>query len=167
MVTIHTPTNCCACTAVAVESGSSKDDDDDPGRAHGYGPGSATRSRKTARSRDTITRQERSSKRQHTSSRQRSTHDVPHEELPLTENVPEVTVLTRVQTPSSNFVLSPCDRFDFEGSFVPFIDFSDIVVGDLLGIGRNGDVFETTYKGESVAVKQFDITKNLRPTRTK
>jgi hypothetical protein len=79
----------------------------------------------------------------------------------LAEDVVEVTELTRLQTPSSNFVLSPaCDHFDFEGSFVPFIDFSDIEVGDLLGTGRNGDVFETTCNGESVAVKQFDITKN-------
>jgi len=30
-----------------------------------------------------------------------------------------------------------------------------------MGVGRNGDVFESSYNGEEIAVKQFDLSKNF------
>jgi hypothetical protein len=65
--------------------------------------------------------------------------------------------LHRVETPDH------WPHFKFENDFVPFIEFATLTVGDPLGSGRNGDVFEATLpSGESVAVKQFDMTKNFK-----
>ena len=34
-------------------------------------------------------------------------------------------------------------------------------MSNAIGKGSNGDVFETAYDGEKVAVKQFDLSKNF------
>lgn len=53
------------------------------------------------------------------------------------------------------------DLFDFEQDFVKQVDFRTLTIGKVLGRGRNGDVFESEYNGETVAVKQFDLSKNF------
>jgi hypothetical protein len=94
---------------------------------------------------------------------------------PLKEQAPS---LRRVATP--DYTLRSCyEPFAFEKDFVPFVDFSQLQIGKLLGSGRNGDVFQATtttaaggaggrgndYKGKEgqivAAVKQFDLTKNF------
>jgi hypothetical protein len=72
----------------------------------------------------------------------------------------KLTALARLETPP-RCAMSTYEPFDFEDHFLPFIDFSGMRVGTLLGSGRNGDVFESTYEDKTVAVKQFDITKNF------
>jgi hypothetical protein len=52
-------------------------------------------------------------------------------------------------------------RYDFEDDFVNFYDPDDFKIGQVLGRGRNGDVFLGDFGGESVAVKQFDLSKNF------
>jgi len=51
------------------------------------------------------------------------------------------------------------ERYDFEDNFVEFYD--NFKIGEVLGRGRNGDVFLSSFKGEPVAVKQFDLSKNF------
>jgi hypothetical protein len=55
--------------------------------------------------------------------------------------------------------------FDFEEGFVDFYDPPDFKIGDVLGRGRNGDVFSGDFNGEAVAVKQFDLSKNFASYR--
>jgi hypothetical protein len=43
---------------------------------------------------------------------------------------------------------------------IPFIKFDSLTDIEPLGWGRNGCTFKATWKGEKVAVKQFDLTKN-------
>jgi len=66
---------------------------------------------------------------------------------------------------TNSLLLTPPDfsfsRFDFEEGFVDPVDFQTLEIGQLLGVGRNGDVFESSYNGEKVAVKQFDLSKNF------
>jgi len=56
---------------------------------------------------------------------------------------------------------SPFELFDFEVGFVQAIDFRELKIGQLLGVGKNGDVFASNFDGEEVAVKQFDLSKNF------
>eukprot|EP00529_Nitzschia_sp_RCC80_P019864 CAMPEP_0113448910 /NCGR_PEP_ID=MMETSP0014_2-20120614/5017_1 /TAXON_ID=2857 /ORGANISM="Nitzschia sp." /LENGTH=425 /DNA_ID=CAMNT_0000340151 /DNA_START=539 /DNA_END=1816 /DNA_ORIENTATION=+ /assembly_acc=CAM_ASM_000159 len=55
-------------------------------------------------------------------------------------------------------------KYAFETKFIeqtniPFVDLPEI--GQVLGRGRNGDVFEAKFMEEKVAVKQFDLFKNF------
>ena len=64
-----------------------------------------------------------------------------------------------------SLLLTPPDfsfsLFDFEEGFVNPVDFQTLEIGQLLGVGRNGDVFESFFEGAKVAVKQFDLSKNF------
>lgn len=40
------------------------------------------------------------------------------------------------------------------------VDFKELSIGNVLGIGRNGTVFKVAWKGETYALKQFDIRKD-------
>jgi hypothetical protein len=58
------------------------------------------------------------------------------------------------------------ERYDFEADFVTFYDPVEFKIGEVLGTGRNGDVFQSEFihtSGfkEEVAVKQFDLFKNF------
>ena len=70
------------------------------------------------------------------------------------------TALYRYSTPPSLQTPAP-DHFDFETDFVPFEPLSNLRIGETLGSGCNGDVFEATFQGDSVAVKQFDLSKRF------
>ena len=40
------------------------------------------------------------------------------------------------------------------------VDFQDLTIGKELGIGRNGSLFQVSWKGKEYALKQFDIRKD-------
>merc|ERR1712232_1088539 len=70
------------------------------------------------------------------------------------------TALYRYTTPPSLQTPAP-DHFDFETDFVDFEPLSSLRIGETLGSGCNGDVFEASFQGDSVAVKQFDLSKRF------
>jgi hypothetical protein len=45
-------------------------------------------------------------------------------------------------------------------SKLPTVDFLDLVVGKEIGIGRNGSLFQVSWKGNEYALKQFDVGKD-------
>lgn len=45
-------------------------------------------------------------------------------------------------------------------SKLPTVDFRDLVVGKEIGIGRNGSLFQVSWKGKEYALKQFDVGKD-------
>jgi len=84
------------------------------------------------------------------------------EKRPESEDVSSVlpTALYRYSTPPSIQTPAPVP-FDFEADFVPFTPLSNLRFGKTLGSGSNGDVFEASFEGVGVAVKQFDLSKRF------
>jgi hypothetical protein len=100
-------------------------------------------------------------------SQKKRPHGAGEAELAKTEsNVPGVT---DDSSPDSVGTAYPIPRlfrrnvapYDFEENFVPFYDPPNFQIGEVLGRGRNGDVFLSDFNGETVAVKQFDLSKNF------
>jgi hypothetical protein len=95
----------------------------------------------------------------------RRPHGAVEAELAKTEsNVPGATDDSSPDSVGTAYAIPRLFRFnvasyDFEDNFVLFYD--HIQIGEILGRGRNGDVFLSDFNGETVAVKQFDLSKNF------
>jgi hypothetical protein len=77
---------------------------------------------------------------------------------PLTDSSPESVGLAEA---IPRLFRCNVERYDLEEGFVDFYDPTDFEIGGVLGCGRNGDVFSSDFRGEAVAVKQFDLSKNF------
>ena len=43
---------------------------------------------------------------------------------------------------------------------LPHVDFEDLIIGEEMGIGRNGSLFKVIWNGKDYAMKQFDSGKD-------